>query len=88
MVTLVIVGEYRAGPVVAAAATAASMSPDNSAESSNSAEPIPVKTRPKKKSNGEMKAGYYVLEQNNGEIPKYVYYGDKPPTPPELEGDV
>ena len=85
LLVLLVVGEFRVSAAATAVALAAS-SPDNS---DDGPVPLPVKTRPKKKSNGELKPGYYVLEQDKGSTPKYVYYGNSPPSlVPDEEDEV
>ena len=71
IITLLLLQEYTCAAVTAVAA-AATISPD--------IEPIPVKQRSKKKSNGVIQPGYYILKgSDESGPPEYVYYGDKPP---------
>jgi hypothetical protein len=71
IITLLILQEYTS-VVVTAAVTATNIAPD--------IEPIPVKQRSKKKSNGVVQPGYYILKGSDDTgPPQYIYYGDKPP---------
>jgi len=71
IITLLILQEYTS-VVVTAAVTATNIAPD--------IEPIPVKQRSKKKSNGVVHPGYYILKGSDDTgPPQYIYYGDKPP---------
>ena len=71
IVTLLLLQEYTSAIAVAAAVTTPALT---------EIEPIPVKPRPKKKSNGVVQPGYYILKgSDDSGPPEYVYYGDKPP---------